>query len=155
MLQRSLRTLLHELSHGPLPEAAFVLNAGDQGLLRSLETLPAAAASQRIGTSSVAAHVDHLRYGFELLNRWSRGESPFADADFAASWRRLTVSEEEWRARRDQLRKEIEAWSVALQRAGDWTETDLTVAIGSIVHLAYHLGAIRQMHPVLHGPKDQ
>jgi hypothetical protein len=33
------------------------------------------------GGASIAAHVDHLRYGLELLNRWTRGEKPFADAD--------------------------------------------------------------------------
>ena len=34
------------------------------------------------------AHVDHLRYGFELLNRWTENHDPFVDADYSASWRR-------------------------------------------------------------------
>ena len=95
-IQRTVLTLLHELAHGPAPEASWVLNPGDQGLLKSLDKLTAGAASTIAGDSSIAAHVDHLRYGLELMNRWSRGESPFADADYAASWRRVTVSDREW-----------------------------------------------------------
>jgi hypothetical protein len=80
-LVQALETLLRELSDGPAPGAAWILNPGDPGLLSSLDRLPAAEASLiPKGGSSVAAHVDHLRYGMELLNRWSRGDDPFADA---------------------------------------------------------------------------
>lgn len=155
MLERALLTLLRELTDGPAPEAAWVLNPGDQGLLRSLDALSAAAASQVSGESSIAAHVDHLRYGIELMNRWSNGESPFAAADYGASWRRRTVSEDEWRALRKQLRLELERWSAAIQHPRDLTEADLTGVAASIVHLAYHLGAIRQMNRSIQGPKAQ
>lgn len=95
MLNQILVVLLNELADGPAPQAAFVLNPGDRGLLRSLDTLSAAEASATAGgESSIAAHVDHLRYGFQLMNRWSKGESPFADADYSASWRRTVVTDD-------------------------------------------------------------
>ena len=65
-----------------------MLNPGDEGLLRSLEKLSAADASALTPTgSSIAAHVDHVRYGLSLMNRWSQGENPFESADWSASWR--------------------------------------------------------------------
>jgi hypothetical protein len=149
----SVLTLLRELSDGPAPEAAWVLNPGDQGLLRSLDKLSAAAASQLTGESSIAAHVDHLRYGLELMNRWSKGDSPFADADYAASWRRVTASDEEWRELRKRLRAEIERWSEGLQQPRDLSHADVTGVLASVVHLAYHVGAIRQMDRSIRGPK--
>ena len=91
----ALTTLLRELLDGSAAEACWVLNPGDAGLLRSLDQLSAAAASAPApgGGPSIAAHVDHLRYGLALMNRWSQGEDPFGDADYAASWRRLSVSD--------------------------------------------------------------
>jgi len=155
MMERAFLTLLRELTDGPAPESAWVLNAGDQGLLRSRDALSAAAASQVSGESSIAAHVDHLRYGIELMNRWSNGESPFAAADYGASWRRRAVSEDDWRALRKQLRLALERWSAAIQHPRDLTEADLTGVAASIVLLAYHLGAIRQMNRSIQGPKAQ
>ena len=84
-IRHSLALLLRELLNGPSDNVAFVLNPGDRGLLASLDALSTEAANARPnGRSSVAAHVDHLRYGFELLNRWARGENPWADANYAA-----------------------------------------------------------------------
>ena len=88
--------LLREVAEGPPAEPAFVLNPGDHGLLRSLARLSAAEASARTGgRSSIAAHVEHLRYGIELMNRWSRGENPFGDTNFAAAWSMQTVTDDE------------------------------------------------------------
>ena len=149
----SVLTLLRELSDGPAPAAAWVLNPGDQGLLRSLDKLSAAAASKVTGESSIAAHVDHLRYGLELMNRWSKGDSPFADADYAAPWRRVTVSDAEWGELRKRLRAEIEHWSEGLQQPRDLSHADVTGVLASVVHLGYHVGAIRQMDRSIRGPK--
>jgi len=151
-IRESLLSLLREVLDGP-PDTAFVLTRGDQGLLAALDALSAEDASaQPGGRSSVAAHVDHLRYGLHLLNRWARGEDPWADADFAASWRRQQVGEDEWRARRNALRDEARAWVAAAggpRREGD---AALTETLASVVHLAYHLGAIRQIAPASSGP---
>lgn len=75
----------------------FMLNAGDEGLLRSLDKLSAADASHSVnGGATIAAHAQHLRYGLSLMNRWAtEGGNPFADADWSAAWRTSSVSEEE------------------------------------------------------------
>jgi hypothetical protein len=110
MAEERLVSLLGELVDGPPGEAAFMLNRGDLGLLRSLDTLTARDASAAVpGGASVAAHVDHLRYGFSLMNRWSAGENPFGSADWSASWRKTSVSDSEWRELRSGLRNEAHA----------------------------------------------
>ena len=94
-----LPTLLSELVHGsPRPDVGtYMLNRGDGGLLESLEALSAAGASANSnGGGSIAAHVDHVRYGLALLNRWAAGEpAPWKGADWTASWRRPTVTDAE------------------------------------------------------------
>lgn len=153
-ITRALSTLLRELIDGSNRVAACVLNPKDPGLLRSLDKLSAAAASTVPpgGASSIAGHVDHLRYGLELLNRWSRGESPFADADYSASWRRVTVTDSEWALLREQLRTEARRWQEAVRQPRELTNDELNGLVGSVVHLAYHLGAIRQIDRSTRGP---
>lgn len=153
-VHRALSTLLAELIDGADAETAFVLNPSDPGLLRSLDKLSAAAASAVApgAGSSIAAQVDHLRYGLQLLNRWSTGESPFADADYSASWRRVTVSDAEWAALRSSLRDEARKWSEAIAQPRELSDVELTGVLASVAHLAYHLGAMRQMNRSLRGP---
>jgi hypothetical protein len=99
--------------------------------------------------------VDHLRYGLELMNRWAAGEDPWADADWAASWSRQRVTEEEWRDLRRALASEALAWLDAVKRPRAWNAADAANALGSIVHLAYHLGAIRQVAQAAAGPRAE
>lgn len=133
---------------------AWLLNPSDPGLLGVLALLSATDASQRGPTgSSVANHVDHLRYGFELLNRWNAGEEPFATADYSASWKRTTVSDAEWTSLQDQLRDGVDRWKAAVSQLRPVDATELSGVVASVAHLAYHLGAIRQLQPLLRGPR--
>jgi hypothetical protein len=151
----TLATLFGELVEGTAPSGGYVLNAGDKGLLRSLDTLSAAAASVPTATgSSIAAHVDHVRYGLSLMNRWSAGDNPFTDADWSASWKRRQVSDDEWQMLRTELRTEATRWLNALRTPRDVQQMELNGIIGSIAHLAYHLGAIRQIDISLRGPTE-
>jgi hypothetical protein len=148
-------TLFSELVEGAAPSGGYMLNNGDQGLLRSLDKLSAAAASARTSTgSSIAAHVDHVRYGLSLMNRWSGGGNPFKDADWGASWKKTTVSEDEWRTLRADLRAETTRWLNTLRTPRELQEIELNGMVGSIAHLAYHLGAIRQIDSASRGPAD-
>lgn len=154
-LSNTLTTLFSELVNGAPADGAYMLNAGDEGLLRSLDKLSAKDASALTSTgSSIAAHVDHLRYGLSLMNRWSTGENPFASADWSASWKKTTVSDEEWQTRRAELRSETTRWLEVLRTPRDVEEIELNGIVGSIAHLAYHLGAIRQINQATRGPAE-
>jgi len=152
-LTGTLTTLLDELLNGPAASASYMLNAGDSGLLRSLDGLSAAAASAAsTGSAPVAAHVDHLRYALSLLNRWSAGAQPFDDADWSASWRIARVSDAEWQELRRQLRGEAQGWLETLRVPREVSKAELDDIVGSIAHVAYHLGAIRQISAAARGP---
>jgi hypothetical protein len=125
-----------------------LLNPGDPGLLRQLDTIDAGAASARPmpGKTTIASHVDHVLYGFTLMNRWAAGEpNPFASADWEASWRRTEVNEDQWRALRDNLRREQAAWREHVDQRASWDDMSAAGALSSAAHTAYHLGAIRQI----------
>lgn len=154
-LHRSLPALFSELVHGAPHGAAFILNGGDAGLLASLDRLTATeASSSSQGGATVAAHVDHLCYGLSLMNRWAGGENPFASADWAAAWRTASVTERQWAALRERLREQVERWHAALQSPREISGVELDGVIGSVIHLAYHMGAIRQIVAGSRGPKD-
>jgi len=152
----ALQAILQELVQGsPDPKArTYVLNQGDRGLLESLDRLSAAEASATHGSgASIAAHVDHLRYGLSLLNRWADGVSPpWPEMDWTASWRRTVVSESEWRTLRDELRREATRWAEALGTPREASDVEAGWMAGSVAHLAYHLGAIRQIDRATRGP---
>jgi len=151
----TLATLFSELVEGAPSSGAYMLNAGDEGLLRSLDKLSATAASSPTATgSSIAAHVDHVRYGLSLLHRWSEGQNPFTDADWSASWKKTAVSDDEWRKLRTDLRAEATRWLGVLRTPREVREVELNGIIGSIAHIGYHLGAVRQINSSLRGPTE-
>ena len=153
-LHRSLETLFRELIDGPDATAAWMLNGGDAGLLRSLDNLTASAASAtQAGGASIAAHIEHVRYGLSLMNRWSQGErDPWSTADWTASWNRSVVSDQEWAALRQALGAEARTWLETLRGPRDYSEIELNGVIASISHLAYHFGALRQIDRSIRGP---
>lgn len=154
-LTRSLPAIFGELVHGAR-DFGFVLNAGDAGLLASVQRLSADEAGASLyGGATIAAHVDHLRYGLSLMNRWAgREPNPFAEADWSAAWQTRRVTEDEWQALQDALRTEADRWRAALGTPREVSGVELDGVIGSIAHLAYHLGAIRQIQATTRGPKE-
>jgi hypothetical protein len=153
---RSLALLLSELVNGTQVEAgAFVLNTGDIGLLRSLDALSAADASRGVNRgATIAAHAQHLRYGLSLMNRWvSEGGNPFADATWDAAWKISAVDAAAWAEIRLGLQNEAERWLHVLQTPREVTPLEFTGMVASIAHLAYHLGAVRQIDKSLRGPR--
>jgi len=155
-LNSVLPALLSELVNGsPDPSVGtFMLNRGDPGLLRALDQISAERASTTAtGGATIAAHVDHVRYGLALLNRWASGEaSPWKTADWTASWKKQVVTDDEWRRLRDDLRREADSWHRHLGTISGLSDTAAKWVAGSVAHLAYHLGAIRQIDRATRGP---
>ena len=152
-----LPTLMREIVLGSADPRArtYMLNRGDHGLLASIDHLSASDASATpTGGASIAAHVDHVRYGLSLLNRWVAGD-PEAKPDWTLSWKRNVVSEDEWRALRDDFRREATAWIDALNTPREVSEIEAGWMAGSVAHLAYHFGAIRQIDRAARGPSAE
>jgi hypothetical protein len=149
--------LFAELVQGaPERGDAFMLNPGDAGLLRSLDRLSAAEASHSTsGGATIAAHAQHVRYGLSLMNQWaSEGGDPFANSNWDEAWKTSSVDDAEWQEIRTGLRAESERWLSALTSPREAARIELAGMIGSIAHLAYHLGAIRQISKEARGPKQ-
>ena len=151
----SVHALMRELTYGTAPTGGFVLNGGDTGLLASLDRLtPDDASMSSHGGATIAAHVAHVSYGLSLMNRWAGGEDPFPSADWNAAWQIGRVSQDEWDRLRAELRVEIDRWLVAVAALRELQHVELNGVLGSVIHLAYHVGAIRQIHAGARGPKD-
>jgi hypothetical protein len=153
----ALTNLFSELVDGVrVPGNAFVLNSGDIGLLRSLGQLSARDASQSVnGGATIAAHAQHLRYGLSLMNRWVReGDDPFSDAKWDEAWKLSTVDDAAWNEIRAGLRHETNQWLAALASPREMTVASVSAMVGSIAHLAYHVGAIRQIDKTARGPRE-
>ncbi len=151
-----LARLFSELIDGTDPKGAFILNSGDLGLLRSLDKLSAADASRSANDgATIAAHAQHVRYGLSLMNRWAKDRgNPFADATWDEAWKTSAVDAAAWEEIRQGLRQETHAWLGALGSPRDVIDVELAGMIASIAHLAYHLGAIRQIDKRLRGPQE-
>lgn len=153
----ALTKLFSELVDGASRDGkAFVLNSGDIGLLRSLDKLSATDASRRANDgATIAAHAQHLRFGLSLMNRWGReGGDPFSDAKWDDAWKVSTVDTGQWEEIRNGLGEESRRWLDALGASRTTTTVELCGMIGSVAHLAYHLGAIRQIEKDARGPKE-
>jgi hypothetical protein len=89
------------------------------------------------------------------MNRWAaEGGNPFADATWDAAWNISSVDDQAWQEIRGGLRDEAHRWLAALRSPRDVSEAELSGMIGSIAHLAYHLGAIRQINKDSRGPRE-
>ena len=135
---------------------AFILNSGDAGLLRSLDRISASDASRSVNDgATIAAHAQHLRYGLSLMNEWaSEGGDPFANAKWDEAWKTSSVDDAAWNEIRNGLREEARRWLQMLQSPREVTEVELAGMAGSVAHLAYHLGAIRQINKQTRGPRE-
>jgi hypothetical protein len=149
--------LFSELVDGAVSDGgAFILNSGDAGLLRSLDTLSADDASRSVHDgATIAAHAQHLRYGLSLMNHWaSEGGNPFANAKWDEAWKVSSVDTAAWDEIRGGLRDETRRWLQVLSTPRNVAEVELAGMVGSVAHLAYHLGAIRQINKAARGPKE-
>jgi hypothetical protein len=149
--------LLSELIDGPsVSGGSFVLNSGDAGLLRSLARVSAEEASRAVDAgATIAAHARHVTIGLHLLNRWaSDGGDPYADPMWDEAWRISRVTEAEWRATLGDLEREARQWLEILRTPRDVTGRELPGMIGTIAHVAYHLGAMRQIAKSARGPRE-
>jgi hypothetical protein len=151
-----LARLFGELTNGANADAGFILNGGDLGLLRSLDKVSPADASRAVNDgATIAAHAQHVRYGLSLMNRWaSEGGNPFADAKWDEAWKVSAVDTAAWTEIRSGLRQEAARWLQALETPREALDVEATGMVASVAHLAYHMGAIRQIARDARGPKD-
>jgi hypothetical protein len=96
-----------------------------------------------------------VRYGLSLMNEWATaGGNPFANAKWDEAWNISAVTDDDWQEIRDGLREESERWRRVLEKPRDLGVVDLKGYAASVAHLAYHLGAMRQIAKSARGPRE-
>ena len=156
-ISASLARLFAELVDGTAGfDGGYIVNTGDAGLAKSLDKLSAADASRSTNDgATIAAHVQHERYGLSLMNRWAaQGGNPFADAKWDEAWTIREVDTKQWDEIRDGFKNETRRWLEVLRTPREVSDTELNGLIASVAHFAYHMGAIRQIHKQARGPKE-
>jgi hypothetical protein len=149
-LAESLKTLFREQMTGAAAgQPNWILDQGPgPSLLGTLDSIDAATASRILPglQNSIAGHAGHVRYALDVFIRALSGEDSFSTADWPSSWAPQSPSQSEWTALSASLRRQLDDLMAVLDRDQDWTNLYVrTGSIAQVAHLAYHLGAIRQL----------
>jgi hypothetical protein len=140
--------LLRETFEGGLPGQGTVYLDHGSGIRNTLSALTAEQASRRLeGHPSIAAHARHMNFHLRATSEWIEGDQ--SQRDWPGSFEPQTVSADEW----SKIQRDLGESRAELVRVlGSLTPERFVEAgagIGALLHLAYHLGAVRQlMHRV-------
>ena len=88
-------------------------------------------------------------------SQWAaKGGDPFANAKWDEAWKITRVNASQWEEIRKGLRAETGQWLQVLKTPREVAGIEFTGLVSSIAHLAYHLGAIRQIDKAARGPRE-
>jgi hypothetical protein len=145
---QSIIILFSEAYSGPPDPSStwFIDNEPDSGILGIIADVSALEASisthkNEPGTT-IAAHVEHLRWSLANANRALQGEA--YQGKWKESWNTLQADETRWEQLKSELRREFETLVENLKKQPDMDAEYLTGVMALIPHAAYHLGTIRQ-----------
>ena len=139
-----LKEILRETYEGGIAGEGTEYLDHASGIRQTLRPLTAAQASRRLDRHpSIAAHARHMAFHLRVTAEWVQGVR--VKRDWPASFEPQSVSGEEW-ARIQQDLEEARAEFLRVMAAlGPEQLAEEGGGMGAIAHLAYHLGAIRQL----------
>ena len=150
-LTKSIVELLIEAYEGP-PDAKSPTwfndndpNAGIFGQINPLSAVEASTSADGSGNpgTTVASHVEHLRWSLANVNKTLKGD-PY-QSNWAESWKITKINVEEWDLLRGNLRSEVETVCAAIQKQEQLQGPFLNGLLSLVPHAAYHLATIRQI----------
>jgi len=141
-----LLTLLPEIFGATDSEHGYILDNGRAGILGTIDTLDAAAASRapKSGAETIASHSGHTLYLMELFAAYSNGENP--QTDWPGSWKNQIVDQAGWNELRTKLRATYEDILDFVSKREVWDEDVIAASMILLGHCAYHLGEIKQLY---------
>lgn len=120
----------------------FIDKRPDAGLLGALATVSAEEASRVWGDTTIAAHAHHAAFAMAASEAAIEGgQTP---VDWKESWRVTAVDDAVWRELVARVDREYRRLRRATESRAASSGEAFGEAVGSIAHVAYHLGAIRQ-----------
>jgi len=119
--------------------------AGIFGQIMPISAIQASKSADGTGNpgTTVASHVEHLRWSLANANGAMRGE--MYQSDWKQSWTVTVVDEAGWNILRNQLRDEYQTICKAIEKQTTLESDYLNGLLGMIPHAAYHLATIRQI----------
>ena len=115
-------------------------------MIATLKGVDAAQASQNVHGTSIAGQARHTALHMEVIVRWERDgdRGPF---DWKGSFHPAQVGEQEWAELQVRVRRASEELLAFARTQLDQPVTGDTTGglAGGVAHVAYHLGAVRQM----------
>ena len=145
----SLFALLKETFEGTNTDfGTMYLDAGT-GFFDTIDGIDAKQASRSFsdGSTTIAAHCEHVRFYLEFLSNYM--SEKFTMVDWQDSWKTKTVSDAEWTALRGQLHKTYQMVTDTFNDIETWNDFKISGALGILAHTAYHLSAIRQILKII------
>jgi len=137
-----LLAVLRESFEGPQQTGYYTDEGPDGALFGTLGKLNTEQASRSLGGTSIAAHVYHTTFGLEDFAARISGDH--TSRNWQESWRVSTVDEKTWKKMLDEMRTRYKQLNKAIESHASSSTEAFGGAIGTIAHVAYHLGAIRQ-----------
>lgn len=119
---------------------------GKEGIFDALTSISAESASYKPlpDCPSIAAHAYHLLYALRWANT-SQGR-PAPEGTWESSWAKQSATDAEWGELIQTIKSEYELYFGWLKCNDDWSGEDAYIGgLGIVPHVAYHLGAIRQL----------
>jgi hypothetical protein len=143
--------LFREAFEGRAPENDYTwFVEKKEGIFDALESIDFVSASRKPSEdcSSIAGHAFHILYTLQLENTIHGGAKP--EGTWSDSWKIQSVTEPEWADLKDHIKAEYRSFLAWFEANSDWSREDVkTSALSCLPHMAFHLGAIRQILKVL------
>lgn len=126
---------------------------GKEGIFDALESTGAEIASVKpsLECASIAAHTFHIRYALRGANAYLGG--PEQEGDWESTWAKQEVSEEEWADLKADVRHQYEFFVKFFEANPSIEQEDHAIGfLAQLPHMAFHLGAIRQIMKIVQLP---
>jgi hypothetical protein len=143
---REIEELLRETFEGGRPGAGTQYLDHDSGIMNTLQRLSASQASEPHGRHpSIASHVRHMIFHLRTSCEWIQGDH--SKRDWKGSFLPPEVTPEQWRGLLEEFKKTRAEYLRVISALPEDKLIAESGCMGVIAHLAYHLGAIRQIMP--------
>lgn len=113
------------------------------GFFATLDQISALGASTEFYGTTIAAQTEHAKFYLDRLCEFLGGRTE--TVNWEQSWLIETVDDREWALLRETVKHTYEGALRCIAETTEWGGRGVGIAIGMVVHTAYHLGAIRQI----------
>lgn len=128
----------------PTSWAHFTDGDGDSGYFGTLQKIDFRDAQRAIAGTSIAAQTKHVTFVIRVATKSRSTDSDAPDAgQWRQSWAIDNLDSEKWRQMCQELRKAYYDLRHVISEASLTDDETFANVIGVVVHIAYHLGAIR------------